>query len=107
MARKIVGAVRLKGGLVLKEGQERNLSDLELPQETLKRLEDKGVLRGFSSTRGEAQEDENGMPTIRELRDYISDMNAEDIEEMMRGDDRVSAREIYEARLNELQKDNE
>jgi hypothetical protein len=119
MARKIVGAVRLADGTVLKEGDEAKLSALDekqLSKEDLKRLQDEGVIKGFVSGKAKAaaegdeedEEEATELPKIRDLREHLSNMDdVDEIEAMMESDDRESSVEIYEARIRAIKAEQE
>lgn len=114
-ARKIVGAVRVspkKGEAgqtqVFKPGDEDKLAAAEIDAAAYKRLQEKGVLKGFNKGVAAAEGEEVELPAIKDLREHLKGMDdIEEIEAMADSDDRSSAAEIYEARLNALRAENE
>jgi hypothetical protein len=95
-----VGSVRLpKGGGVLKAGDERKLAEAELGNDSLKALTDSGAISGFVA---DDETETEGLPPVREMKEFLSGKSRDEVEQMAATDERTSVRPYYEARLAEL-----
>jgi hypothetical protein len=102
MKREILNPLR-GGGRVFYKGDERRLAEADLPEESLRALQEGGYITGFVSEK-DGSDDDKQTP-VRELREFLSDKSEDEVIDLAAADHRSSARPYYEARLNELKKE--